>query len=89
MTGSTVTAEARLRARNQLTLPESVVQAGGISEGDRFVVEIAADDPDTVRLHRIRASYAGALRDIYEDPAAYLDEERRSWDDGAGSTRAG
>jgi hypothetical protein len=84
MTGRTVTAEARLRARNQLTLPEPVVQAAGIAEGERFVVELAADDPDTVRLHRIRASYAGALRDLYGDPAAYLEGERRSWDDGAG-----
>jgi bifunctional DNA-binding transcriptional regulator/antitoxin component of YhaV-PrlF toxin-antitoxin module len=74
------TAEARLRARNQLTLPDAVVQAGGLAEGDQFVVEIDADDPDVVRLHRIRSSYAGALRDVYGDPVTYLDGERRSWD---------
>ncbi len=80
MTTRVVTAEARVRARNQLTLPDQVVQVGGISEGDRFVVEIAADEPDVVRLHRIRPSYAGALADLYGDPVAYVDEERRSWD---------
>lgn len=80
MTIRIVTAEARVRARNQLTLPDQVVQAAGINEGDRFVVEIAADDPDLVRLHRIRPSYAGALADIYGEAVAYVDEERRSWD---------
>jgi bifunctional DNA-binding transcriptional regulator/antitoxin component of YhaV-PrlF toxin-antitoxin module len=79
MTTQPVTAEARVRARNQLTLPDQVVQAAGIVEGDRFLVEIAADDPDVVRLHRIRPSYAGALATLYGDPVAHLEEERRSW----------
>jgi len=75
-----VTAEARMRARNQLTLPDPVVQAAGIAEGDRFVVEIDANEPDIVRLHRIRSSYAGALADLYGDAAAYVESERASWD---------
>ena len=79
MTIPHVTAEARLRARNQLTLPEPVVLAAGIVEGDRFVVEVVAGDPDTLRLHRIRASYAGALREVYGDPAEYLEAERETW----------
>ena len=56
-----------------------MVHAGGIAEGDRFVVEVAPGDPDTVRLHRIRSSYGGALRDLYGDPTGYLDAERGSW----------
>lgn len=68
-----------MRARNQLTLPEPVVAAAGILEGDRFVVEVAPGDPDTIRLHRIRPSYAGALRDVYGSPAEYLEAERASW----------
>ena len=79
-----VTVEARMRARNQITLPEPVVEAAGISEGDRFVVEVAQDDPDTVRLHRIRHSYAGSLREVYGDPATYLAGERASWEPGDG-----
>jgi len=75
-----VAAEARLRARNQLTLPEQIVHAAGIVEGDRFVVEVTPGDPDTVRLHRIRSSYAGALRDIFGDPVDALETERASWD---------
>ena len=75
-----VTAEARLRARNQLTLPETVVHAAGIVEGDRFVVEVLPGDPDTVHLRRIRPSYAGALRDVYGDPVDAVEVERKSWE---------
>ena len=79
MTSQHVIAEARLRARNQLTLPDAVVQAAGIVEGDRFVVAMTPGDPDTVHLHRIRPSYAGALREVYGDGVEYLDTERKSW----------
>jgi bifunctional DNA-binding transcriptional regulator/antitoxin component of YhaV-PrlF toxin-antitoxin module len=78
----TVHAQARLRAKSQLTLPEPVVEAAGVKEGDRFVVELAPDDPDTIRLHRIRSSYAGTLRDVYGDPADYLARERAAWERG-------
>ena len=80
MARPSVSAEARLRGRNQLTLPDPVVQAGGLVEGERFVVEIDPADPDTVRLHRIRPSYAGALRDVYGDPGAALAEEPQGWE---------
>ena len=79
MQSSTVHAEAKLRAKSQLTLPEAVVEAAGVREGDRFLVEITPDDLDTIRLHRIRSSYAGALRDVYGDAADYLASERASW----------
>lgn len=79
MRTSSVHAEARLRAKSQLTLPEAVVDAAGVREGDRFLVEIAPDDLDTIRLHRIRSSYAGALRDVYGDAPDYLASERASW----------
>jgi len=36
-------APARLRARNQLTLPNEIVTAAGIGEGDSFVVELHLD----------------------------------------------
>jgi len=75
-----VSAEARLRARNQITLPEAVAEAAGLEAGDVFMVELRPDEPDTVRLHRIRKSYAGALTGVYGDTRAYLDELRNSWD---------
>lgn len=81
MTSASVMAEARLRGRNQLTLPDPVVQAGGLAEGERFVVEIDPAEPGTVHLHRIRSSYAGAFREVYGDPVAALAEAREGWDD--------
>jgi len=75
-----VIAEARLRARNQLTLPDPVIKAAGIEEGDRFIVEVVPGEPGTLRLHRIRPSYAGALRDVYGDVDAHLDAERQTWE---------
>lgn len=77
---TSVSAEARLRAKSQLTLPEAVVTAADVHVGDRFVVEVAADEPDTIRLHRVRESYAGALRDVFGDAETYLVGERASWD---------
>lgn len=74
-----VTAEARLRRKSQLTLPDAIVQAANVGEGDRFVVEVAPDEPDTIRLRRIRSSYAGALADVYGDADAYLRGERATW----------
>lgn len=79
MTRLSVTAEARLRAKSQLTLPEAIVDAAGVRQGDRFLVEISPAEPDIIRLQRIPASYAGALRDLFGDPGDYLASERDSW----------
>lgn len=73
-------ATARLRQRNQLTLPDAIVQAGGLDEGSLFVVELDASDPDVVRLRRVRASYAGALKGMYEPVDEYVEGERAGWD---------
>ena len=76
----TITAEARLRERNQLTIPDTIVQAAGIGPGVTFVVETTLTDPDTLVLRRVRTSYAGALRGVYGDAAEYLERERGSWE---------
>jgi len=75
-----VVATARLRSRNQLTLPDPIVQAAGLDEGATFVVEIDPADPDVVRLRRVRSSYAGALKGLYEPAADYLEGERSGWE---------
>jgi hypothetical protein len=72
---------ARLRARNQLTLPDPIVQAAGLDEGATFVVELDPADPDVVRLRRVRTSYAGALKGLYEPSTEYLAGERAGWAD--------
>jgi hypothetical protein len=72
---------ARLRPRNQLTLPEPVVASLGARAGERFLVSV--EGPDSLRLVRIRASYAGALAGMWgsdQDAAdAWLGVERATW----------
>jgi bifunctional DNA-binding transcriptional regulator/antitoxin component of YhaV-PrlF toxin-antitoxin module len=75
-----IVATARLRARNQLTLPDPIVQAAGLDEGATFVVEVDETDTDVVRLRRVRSSYAGALKGLYEPSGEYLSGERAGWD---------
>ena len=77
-----IVATARLRGRNQLTLPDAIVQAAGVEEGATFVVEVDPSDPDVVRFRRIRPSYAGSLRGLYEPVAEYLDGEWTGWEAG-------
>jgi len=77
-----IVATARLRGRNQLTLPDAIVQAAGVEEGATFVVEVDPSDPDVVRFRRIRPSYAGSLRGLYEPVAEYLEGERTGWESG-------
>jgi bifunctional DNA-binding transcriptional regulator/antitoxin component of YhaV-PrlF toxin-antitoxin module len=75
-----VSSPARLRSRNQLTLPNDIVEAAGISEGDSFVVELEPADPDVVILRRVRSSYAGALKGMYVPVEEYIEGERAGWD---------
>lgn len=75
-----IVAIARLRGRNQLTLPDAIVQAAGVEEGSTFLVELEPSDPDVVRLRRVRSSYAGALKGLYEPVAEYVEGERSGWD---------
>lgn len=79
MSTKSVHGETRIRAGNQLTLPEAVAKAAGVSAGDAFIVTFEPDHPDVVRLDRVRDSSAGTLKDAYGDPEAYLDEMREGW----------
>ena len=79
---SDIIATARLRSRNQLTLPDLIVQSAGLDEGATFVVELDPSEPDVVRLRRVRTSYAGALKGLYEPTGDYLEGERSGWDRG-------
>ncbi len=76
-----ISATARLRDRNQLTIPDPIARAAGIEVGDSFVVEIEPSDPDVLRLRRVRDSYAGALVGLYGDSGTYVESERRSWEE--------
>jgi bifunctional DNA-binding transcriptional regulator/antitoxin component of YhaV-PrlF toxin-antitoxin module len=77
---SPLRAPARIRSRNQLTLPNEIVEAAGIVEGDSFVIELEPTDPDVVVMRRVRASYAGALKGMYGPVDEYVEGERSTWD---------
>jgi hypothetical protein len=75
-----VIAEARLRERNQLTIPDAVVREGRIEPGEIFLVELEPDEPETLLLRRVRSSYAGALRGLWgKDGGADLEADRKTW----------
>ena len=77
---SSIRTVARLRSRNQLTLPNEIVEATGVAEGDSFVVELEASDPDVVVLRRVRPTYAGALPGLFAPTDEVLEGERAGWD---------
>ena len=54
--------------------------AAGLEPGDTLVVETDVENPDVLRLRRVRNSYAGALKGVYGDARNYLEDERRSWE---------
>jgi len=69
---------ARLRHKNQLTVPDAAVEAVGAAIGDRFLVTVHAGG---IRLVPIRDSYAGALEGVFPaDASAIVRRERDAWD---------
>jgi hypothetical protein len=74
---STKASVARLRAKNQMTVPEVAVAGVGAAIGDRFLVTV---EDGVIRLEPVRASYAGSLRDVFPDDwEAELRADRDAW----------
>ena len=76
---TTISARARVRARNQITIPERIAEAAQIAEGETLIVELDPSLPDVLRVRRVRESYAGALSGVYTHARTYLEEERGDW----------
>ena len=76
--------EIKLRERNQLTLPDRVAERVGAKPGDRLLLTMDPSEPGIMRLKRLPDSYAGIADGVYgntsEERAAYLAEERASWE---------
>lgn len=68
-------AVARLRPKNQITLPEVIVDEVGVEIGDRFRVNV---EDGVIRLFPIRKSYYGALKGLW--PPDWMEELRRDRD---------
>ena len=79
-----IEADARLRPKNQLTLPEPIAEALGAEPNDLLVFEIDPTRPDVALVHRVPAGFAGALTGVYgtsDDVKAFIREEHAAWGD--------
>ncbi len=79
-----VQAEARLRAKNQLTVPEEIVKALDAHRDDVLVFEADPDEPGIAAVRVVPRSLAGALTGVYgttADVKAFLREEHVAWGD--------
>ena len=77
-----IEAEARLRVKNQLTLPEPIAEALGAEPNDVLVFEIEPTQPDVVLVHLVHAAFAGALTGTYgttDEVKAFIREEHAAW----------
>ena len=79
--------EARLRRKNQLTLPEAIAEAMQAHPDDILVFETDALDPTSASVRILPRSFAGAMTGIYgttDEVLAYLHEEREAWEESRG-----
>lgn len=77
-------AEARLRMKNQLTLPERIADALDAEPDDTIVFETDPEKPGTAVIRRVPRTFAGSMPGVYgttEDVKAYLRTEHESWGD--------
>lgn len=77
-----IRAEARLRNKNQLTLPEPIATALDARPDDLLVFEADPEQPGTARIRVLPRAFAGALTGVYGTTAevkAFLREEHAAW----------
>lgn len=81
-----------LRDRNQLTLPDRLASALDVRPGDHLALTFDEASPGAAQLRVLPRSYAGIAGDLYgrtaEERAAYIAEERSSWEDSEDPGRA-
>lgn len=66
---------ARLRAKNQITLPDEALKAVGAQVGDRILVSV---EDGVLTLEPIRTSYYGSMRGVW--PADWMEQLRADRD---------
>jgi bifunctional DNA-binding transcriptional regulator/antitoxin component of YhaV-PrlF toxin-antitoxin module len=82
-TGS-IEADARLRAKNQITVPDSIVRALGAAPDDMLAFEADPAEPGVARLRLMPRDFSGSLTGMWgttEEVLAFLKEEHDSWGD--------
>ena len=77
-----IEADARLRAKNQLTLPEPIAEALGAEPNDLLVFEFDPTQPHIATVHVVPSGFAGAMTGTYgttEEVKAFIREEHAAW----------
>lgn len=84
--GSTMTArteaEARLRHKNQLTLPEPIADYLEAEPSDLLIFETDPAQPGTAIVRRLPRSFAGSMTGVYgttRDVKTFIREEHEAW----------
>ena len=79
-----IEAEARLRQKNQLTLPEPIVRALDAAPDDILVFETDPAEPGIARVRLLPRDFAGSLTGVFgtsEETLEYVRGERTAWDE--------
>ena len=77
-----IQASARLRKKNQLTLPAPVANAIGARPNDLLVFDENPAEPDTVIVRRMPGSFAGTMPGVYgttRDVFGFIRAEHATW----------
>jgi hypothetical protein len=77
-----IEAQARLRQKNQLTLPEGIVRVLDAAPDDVIVFEADPAEPGVAHLHLIPRDFAGSLTGVYgtsEEVLEFVRGERAAW----------
>ncbi len=77
-----IAAEARLRAKNQLTLPEPIVDALAARPDDVLVFETDPRQPGVAQVHLVKHEFAGGMTGTYgttADVIAFVRDEHAAW----------
>ena len=77
-----VEAEARLRQKNQMTIPDAIVRVLHAAPDDLFVFEADPDQPGVAQIHVIPRSFAGSMTGVYgttEDVIRFVRDEHAAW----------
>jgi bifunctional DNA-binding transcriptional regulator/antitoxin component of YhaV-PrlF toxin-antitoxin module len=77
-----IEAEARLRQKNQLTIPEPIVRALDAAPDDILVFEVDPAEPGVAHVRVMPRDFAGSLTGVFgtsEEVLEFVRGERAAW----------
>jgi AbrB family looped-hinge helix DNA binding protein len=81
---ATIEIEVRLNDKNELTLPDEVMERLRLEPGSRLLITYDEEGPDKIHIRPLLRSYSGILTGVYgtdEEALEYVRAERASWDE--------